>query len=50
MLSQAIHFADIVKSRRARGDAKAGDPSLAARSGVLARLASLAQIGELPHN
>ena len=31
MLSQAIHFADIVKSRRARGDAKAGGPSLAAR-------------------
>ena len=48
MLSQAIHFGDIVKSRRARGDAKAGGPSLAARSGVLPRLASLAQIGELP--
>ena len=46
MLSQAIHFADIVKSRRGEETRKRGAP----RSGVLARLASLAQIGELPHN
>ena len=38
-------FGDIVKSTRARGDAKAG--GFATRSRVLARLALLAQIGEL---
>ena len=42
---QALHLGDIVESRRARGDAKAG----AARSRVLAWLTSLAQIGELAH-
>ena len=52
---EALHLWDIVKSRRARGDVKAGvgerpflGPSrLRARSRVLARLASPAQIGEL---
>jgi len=38
---QAFHLGDIVKSTRARGDATVGG------SRVLARLASLAQIGEL---
>ena len=42
---QAAHLEDFVKSRRARGNsAPRGFP---ARSRVLARLASLAQIGEL---
>ena len=41
---QALHLGDIAKSRRARGDAKAGWPprGFAARSRVLARLALLA--------
>ena len=43
---QALYLRDIVKSGRVRGEAKAGDgPSRLRRS--LARLASLAQIGEL---
>ena len=45
---QAPYLRDIVKSGRARGDAKAGyGPSRLRRS--LTRLASLAQIGELAH-
>ena len=42
---QAPHLEDIVKSRRARGNA--APRGFPARSRVLARLASLAQIGEL---
>ena len=43
---QALYLRDIVKSGRARGEAKTGDgPSRLRRS--LARLASLAQIREL---
>ena len=43
---QALYLRDIVKSGRVRGEAKAGDgPSRLRRS--LARLASLAQVGEL---
>ena len=43
---QAPHLGDIVKSTRARGEATV-PRGVAARSRVLARLASLAQIGEL---
>ena len=44
----ALHLGDIVKSRRARGDAKAaGRRVFAARSRVLARIVSFAQTGEL---
>ena len=45
---QALYLRDIVKSGRARGDAKAGyGPSRLRRS--LTRLASLAQTGALAH-
>ena len=49
---QSLHLGYIVKSRRVRGDAKAGGGGggprvFAAHSRVLVRFASLAQIGEL---
>ena len=52
---QALHLGDIVKSTRARGTREetrlrgAAPRGFAARSRVRARLASLAQIGELAH-
>ena len=48
MLSQAIHLGDIVKSRRARGDAKVGGLSRLRRSLARSRATRFARpIGEL---